>query len=86
VEEKSALPAHRHDMADSQGSRRPPQGAGELAVRAHSHQQHPSRQAREIPEVRWDELTAWVDELKRDGQGPGALKRSPWSPIRAGRR
>lgn len=24
-----------------------------------------------------DELAAWVDELKRDGRGPGAMRRSP---------
>ena len=27
-----------------------------------------------------DELAAWVDELKRDGRGPSAMRRSPRLP------
>jgi len=33
-----------------------------------------------------DELAAWVDELRRDGHGPGATARSRRPTIRAGQR
>jgi excisionase family DNA binding protein len=33
-----------------------------------------------------DELTAWVDELKRDGRGSGAIRRPSRSAIRAQQR
>lgn len=29
-----------------------------------------------------DELAAWIDDLKRDGHGPGAMRRLPRSAIR----
>jgi len=33
-----------------------------------------------------EELSAWVDKLRRDGRGPGALTGSQRPPIRAGKR
>jgi excisionase family DNA binding protein len=33
-----------------------------------------------------DELAAWVDELRRDGRGPRALRRSPRSVLRVQQR
>lgn len=33
-----------------------------------------------------DELAAWVDGLRRDGRGPGAIRRAPRSRIHAEQR
>jgi excisionase family DNA binding protein len=33
-----------------------------------------------------DELAAWVDELRRDGRGSGAMRRPPRSAMRAQQR
>jgi hypothetical protein len=42
----------RYGLVDSAGSSRATPSAGELALRAHEDEQHPSRQAREIPAIR----------------------------------
>lgn len=33
-----------------------------------------------------DELAAWVSDLKREGRGPGATRRSTGSVVRTGQR
>lgn len=33
-----------------------------------------------------DELAAWIDELRRDGRGSGAIRRSPRHDIRTQQR